>query len=324
MSRALQRRRYRKIAARVGLAFACAGAVVIAARAETPDDPKKVADASATTKAEMKPYTETIANTAVRFKMVPIPGGTFMMGSPVGEAGRSDDEGPQHEVQIEPFWMEEHEVTWNEYENWSLKLDIELRKSNRERVSELDRLADGVTRPTLPYTDMSYGMGKDGYPAISMTQVAAKTYCEWLSHKTGRYYRLPTEAEWEYACRAGSKTAYSFGDDPRKLGEYAWSLENSRNGKPDNGYQKVALKKPNAWGLCDMHGNVAEWTLDQYIPDFYRQFAGKTAAGPLAVPTKLYPRAVRGGSFLDEADRLRSAARRGSNRDWKEQDPEIP
>src|SRR5579872_4988209 len=99
--------------------------------------------------------------------------------------------------------------------------------------------------------EMSFGMGINGYPAISMTQHAANKYAEWLSAKTGEFYRLPTEAEREYACRAGSTAAYYFGDDVSQLGDYAWYQANSK-GK----YQKVGTKKPNAWGLYDMLGNV--------------------------------------------------------------------
>jgi len=152
-----------------------------------------------------------------------------------------------------------------------------------------------------------------------MTQLAAKMYCKWLSAKTGRYYRLPTEAEWEYACRAGTKTAYSFGDDPAKLDEYAWYLDNS-----DDKYHRVGRKKPNPWGLHDMHGNVAEWVLDQYVPDFYKQFVGRTVKNPLSPGVQEYGRVVRGGSWDDEAPMLRSAARRYSVKDWKKQDPQIP
>ncbi len=166
---------------------------------------------------------------------------------------------------------------------------------------------------------MSFGMGKRGYPAICMTQLAAKGYCRWLSAKTGRFYRLPTEAEWEYACRAGSTTAYSFGDDPSDIDDYAWHLDNS-----EDQYQKVGKKKPNAWGLHDMHGNVMEWVMDQYVPDFYKQFADKTVKGPLAVAKDEYPMAARGGCWDDEPALLRSAARRASAEDWKVADPQMP
>jgi len=277
------------------------------------------AAAEAKTQKQMQPYTEPLPETVVSFKMVPIRGGTFTMGSPASEKGRHADEGPRHRVRIEPFWMGRYEVTWDEYDIWSFNLDIQRRKLKNSKPSPADKLADVVTRPTKPYTDMTFDMGHDGYPAICMTQLAAKTYCKWLTAKTGHYYRLPTEAEWEYACRAGSTTAYSFGDDAKQLGRYAWSADNS-----DEGYHKIGKKKPNPWGLYDMHGNVAEWVLDQYKPDFYKQFAGKTTASPLAVVTKLYPRVVRGGSWDDDADRLRSAARVYSDPTWKEQDPQIP
>jgi len=165
---------------------------------------------------------------------------------------------------------------------------------------------------------MSFGMGKDGFPAISMTQHAANKYCHWLSAKTGHFYRLPTEAGWEYACRAGTTTAYSFGDDPAQLEQYAWSEQNS-----DFKYQKVGKKKPNPWGLYDMHGNVAEWCLDQYEPS-YEEFKDAVTTDPWTRATKPYPHSVRGGSFDDEAAKLRSAARRFSDKSWKMRDPQLP
>ncbi|HEX6986076.1 MAG TPA: formylglycine-generating enzyme family protein, partial [Planctomycetaceae bacterium] len=185
------------------------------------------AAADAETPAEFKPYTQEIPGTDVSFDLVPIPGGEFVMGSPEEEEGRKPDEGPQHKVKIAPFWMGKCEVTWDEYDVWSYNLDIQRRKLTGGEPSELDKVADAVTRPTKPYTDMTFGMGHDGYPAICMTQLAAKMYCRWLSEKTGHYYRLPTEAEWEYACRAGTTTAFSFGDDPSQADEYAWYDENS-------------------------------------------------------------------------------------------------
>src|ERR1700733_7674381 len=167
--------------------------------------------------------------------------------------------------------MEKCEATWNEFELFMYP----------DKTTKTQEAADAVTHPTKPYVEMSFGMGKDGFPAISMTQHAANTYRKWLSAKTGHFYRLPTEAEWEYACRAGTTTAYSFGDDVSKLGEYAWFADNSKlDGQQNNQYQKVATKKPNPWGLYDMHGNVAEWVLDQYTPDGY----GKPPAEGLVDP----------------------------------------
>ncbi len=281
--------------------------------------PTDVPESAAEKEADMKPYTEQIAGTDAKFDMVPIPGGKFMMGSPQDEKNRKDDEGPQHEVVIEPFWMGKCEVTWDEYELWGLGLDRQRRKLSKQEPTERDELVDAVTRPTKPYSDMTFGMGKEGYPTICMSQLAARMYCKWLSAKTGRFYRLPTEAEWEYACRAGTTAAYSFGNDPKKLDEYAWHFENS-----DDGYHKVGQKKPNPWGLYDMHGNASEWVLDQYIPDYYKKFAGKTTTRPLAVPKTEYPRTARGGCWDDDPEQLRSAARRGSSRDWNMQDPQIP
>jgi formylglycine-generating enzyme required for sulfatase activity len=283
--------------------------------------PAPAENAAAKTEAEMKGYTEAVPGTELKFDMVAIPSGKVLLGSPEGEKGHKADEAPQVEVNVEPFWMGKCEVTWNEYETWSFKLDIQRRKMKHEEPTFWDDKADALARPTNPYTDMSFEMGKDNRPAICMTQYGAQMYCKWLCAKTGRYYRLPTEAEWEYACRAGSKTAYSFGDDLSKLGDYAWYYDNS-----EEKYHKVGSKKPNAWGLYDMHGNVCEWVLDQYAPDAYKKW--KEVVQPIKTPfvfaTKEYPRSVRGGSWDDDAEALRSAARRGSVKDWKMQDPQIP
>lgn len=268
--------------------------------------------------ADMQKYNEVIGKTTVSFDMVPIQGGSFTMGTPASEKGRKDDEGPQIKVELEPFWMGRTEVTWNEYELFMYPEDQRLVASSSAVVNK-DSVVDGVSRPTKPYVEMSFGMGKDGYPAISMTQHAANKYCQWLSAKTGHFYRLPTEAEWEYACRAGTTTAYSFGDDASKIGEYAWYEANS-----DFKYQKVGVKKPNPWGLYDMHGNVIEWCLDQYDPNYYKQYAGKVAKNPWNVATKPYPEVARGGSWDDTPDKLRSGARRASSAAWKVQDPQLP
>ncbi len=261
----------------------------------------------------MKAYTEHIPGTEVKLDLVPIPGGTFKMGSPASEAGHKDDEGPQIDVKISPFWMGKYEITWQQYELWGLKLDRKRRAVLKDAaITEWDKTADALANPTSPYSDMSFGMGKEGYPAICMTQFAAKMYCKWLSAKTGHYYRLPTEAEWEFACRAGKETAYSFGDDPKELKKYGWygdSEDGSESGNSNEKYHKVGLKKPNPWGLFDMHGNVAEWCLDQYAPETYKNLAGGLVDNPLIPATKPYPHVVRGGSWIDSPESCRSAAR---------------
>ena len=162
-------------------------------------------------------------------------------------------------------------------------------------------------------------MGTDGYPAISMTQLSASKFCEWLSAMTGNYYRLPTEAEWEYACRAGSIGPYHFDENLDTLDDYAWYSKNS-----DGKYQKVGTKKPNNFGLFDMHGNVSEWTLDQYDPRAYSNQTDSILYNPYNHAKKLYPRVVKGGSFMNPDYRVRSATRYSSNKQWKKQDPQIP
>lgn len=271
-------------------------------------------------KPEMKPYVESIPGSDVQFEMIPIPAGEFDLGSPATEAKRREDEGPVRRVKIEPLWMGKYEVTWDEFDLFAFSLDIKRRAENSAVKPETEKLVDAVTRPTKPYADMTFGLGHSGNPAICMTHHAAMEYCRWLSAKTGKVYRLPTEAEWEYACRAGSKTAYSFGDDPARLGDYGWFVDNAE--KP----MKVGKKKPNAWGLYDMHGNVAEWCVDLYKPNAYELIpADRVPLDPFIAPTPdEYPYSARGGSWDDDADRLRSAARRASDKEWSMQDPQRP
>lgn len=278
-------------------------------------------DSTAASPEEMEPYTETLRFSQAKFEMVPIQGGEFTIGSPEDEENRNDDESPQRKVTLSPFWMGKHEITWDVYEVWMFDLDIAYRTQKSIEADASEKLAEEyqISQPTKPYTDMSFGMGRKNFPAISMTQFAARIFCQWLSCKTGHYYRLPTEAEWEYACRAGTTTAYHFGEEIEDLDDYAWHYENS-----DETYHKVGLKKPNSWGLHDMHGNIAEWVLDQYTPVLYEGFPQGETINPLLVPVKEYPRVVRGGSWDDDPEVLRSAARMGSSEEWKRQDPQFP
>jgi formylglycine-generating enzyme required for sulfatase activity len=269
----------------------------------------------------MQPYSVTFPGTNVTFRMVPIPAGEFLLGSPTNEPGRRPDEGPQRRVRLKAFWMGACEVTWNEYEPFLYQTRVRSRTS-QERATLAYRttnaLVDAVSVPSLPYIEPSMGMGKEGFPAINMTQHAANKYCQWLSAVTGQFYRLPTEAEWEYACRAGTTSRYSFGNDEKDLDKFAWFENNS-----DSKYHRVGRKQPNPWGLFDMHGNVAEWTLDGYDPNAY-QMLSDGVVGPYLRGTRPYPHVVRGGSWLDAAAQLRSASRQFSVPKWKEADPDLP
>ncbi len=262
-------------------------------------------------------YTESLPGSKVRFAMVAIPGGTFVMGSRTDERGRHADEGPRHLVTLRPFWMGRLEVTWDEYDLYCKGRPA----GQQENEAALARDADAVTRPSPSYIDETWGYGRAGYAVIGITHHAAMEYCYWLSKVTGKTYRLPTEAEWEYACRAGTRTEYSFGKDANRLDDYAWYERNS-----DESTHPVGRKKPNPWGLYDMHGNVAEYCLDHYEADSYHTCPlDQPLLAPVKLPTAArYPHVVRGGSWVDSAAACRSAARRASDKSWNRRDPDRP
>jgi formylglycine-generating enzyme required for sulfatase activity len=276
-------------------------AVVQKIRARIEERSKKAASGQAAA------YKVTIPNTTFSYGMAPIPAGEFLMGSAASEGKPA--ERPQHKVRVDAFWMQTHEVTWDSYLMFMFA-DQAMEKKNP------DALVDAQSRPTGPHLEMSFGRGNNGFPAISMTQHAANKYAQWLSAKTGEYYRLPTEAEWEYACRAGSTAAIA----PAQLGDHAWFAKNSAlPGFTDGTYHKIGTKKPNAWGLYDMLGNVMEWTLDQYAP-----YTAEAAQNPWVRSTMPYPHAVRGGSWNDDEESVGCTVRVASNADWKKQDPQLP
>ncbi len=292
----------------------------------------------------MVPYTVTIPDSTVSFEMIPIPGGEFLLGSPAFEENRREDEGHQLRVKVEPFWIGKHEVTWAEYQNFMQQYEIfkkldELRftgtrmESAKKQLEAMPKVkeylekealdVDAITCPTPLYdSSFTYGPGEEPeQPAVTMSQFAAKQYTKWLSGITGEQFRLPTEAEWEYAARAGTTTAYSFGDDAANIGDYAWTTDNA-----DYQTHEVGQLKPNPWGLYDMHGNVAEWVLDEYVADHYSKLKeGVTVAEAVAWPVKLFPRSIRGGSWLVEAPDCRSAARyQSDDPEWTLSDPNLP
>jgi formylglycine-generating enzyme required for sulfatase activity len=254
-------------------------------------------------------YSQSMPGSNLSFKMLPIPAGKFLLGSAVSDKNREAAEQPQKNIQLSAFWMSAFEVTRDEF-------DVFL----KDETTSLNTDVDAITRPSPQYIDFSLGMGKEGgYPANSMSQYSAIMYCRWLYQKTGVFYRLPTEAEWEYACRAGTNTIYYFGNDAAQLTKYAWYADNS-----NDKFQKVGQKLPNAWGLFDMLGNLMEWTLDHYTPSRYTDLPDNSKDPMVAANPLRYPKVLRGGSYERPAVDLRVAKRFSAEPAWNRRDPQIP
>jgi formylglycine-generating enzyme required for sulfatase activity len=286
---------------------------------------------------EFKSFTEQIPRSSVAFNMIAIPGGKFMMGSPPDEPFRKSDEGPMVNVEISPFFMAEIEVTWDEYLAFYAQTAAEGRSTDTEGLRSQDALeTDAISGATPPYGQPDQGWGLGQRPAISLTYHAAETYCRWLSQVTGKTYRLPTEAEWEYACRGGTTGPYFFQGDPNKFKKSGLRARLSKNDTTViNSYviyrensptktQKPDMVRPNPFGLKNMIGNVAEFCSDWYQPDAYSQYADGAVRDPKG-PEMGEERVVRGGSFMSSASELRSASRDYTrNAAWLMTDPQIP
>lgn len=215
----------------------------------------------------------TLPGDLVQVEMLRVPGGTLAR-----EGGA---------VEVASFWVARTELTWDAYDVLVFRLD----QPETQRVVDID----GVTRPTKPYILVDRGFGHAGYPALSMSPLGARSFCEWLSQATGRRFRLPTVDEWEYAARAGSATVYGC-DEAEKLPEHAWFRDNA-----ERKTHPVGTRTPNAFGLFDLHGNVSEWA---ELPD------------GTAVQC--------GGSFRDPAPKVGADARRESVPAWNASDPQMP
>jgi len=276
-------------------------------------------------------FTETVPGTNVSFKMVAVPAGSFNMGSPEDEPLRDPDEGPVRKVSVSPFWIGEIEVSWKEYLAFFKETSSQGRTEGQVVVN---KKADAISGPTPPWGAPDQGWGKGSMPAITMTWHAANTYCKWLSRKTGRKYRLPTEAEWEYAARGGTQMAYFFEGNPKKFTSEGFL---KKIFKPDtsNISSRVVYKinsnsrtkdpgeiKSNPFGLKNMSGNVYEFCSDYYSPDFYKK--DSLMINPKG-PVSGQERVIRGGSFKSDAADVRSAARDYTKtRAWLVTDPQMP
>lgn len=245
------------------------GALVLASGLPTPASAHQSAEPPAAAKPDLKAYTEEIPKAAFKISMVPIP----------ADPAKG----------IDPFWIATTELTWDAFDVYVYRLDEE---GGGEAVA---RGTQGATRPTKPYLPPDRGLGHSGFATISISYHNAKTFCDWLSEKTGKHYRLPTEDEWEHAALAGAKGDFSFGD-AENYDPFAWMIDNA-----DSRPHPVGRKGANAWGLFDMHGNVAEWVI------------GRDGQ-----------RIIKGGSYQDPIDDLKVTARKPYHPDWNAGDPNIP
>jgi len=239
---------------------------------------------------ELKPPTsgKDMITNSIGMKLTLIPAGEFLMGSPADEAHRRDAEGPQHKIRItKSFYIGVTEVTQGQW------------------------LAVMRTKPWAGKQDVQEG---DNYPAVYVSWEDAVEYCEKLSTEDGRAYRLPTEAQWEYACRGGTNTAWSFGSSSGQLKDYGWFGENVWNIGEKYAHH-VRMKQPNAFGLFDMHGNVGEWCDDVYDAKAYSSRSG-TTSDPMSKSGSEY-RVSRGGSWSLDSGHSRSAYRGGNRPDYR-------
>jgi formylglycine-generating enzyme len=280
-------------------------------------------------------YTEYIPNTPIAFNMIAVKGGTFKMGSPDNEPLRKKDEGPVRQVTVSSFFMGETEVTWDEYWTFFSATMSEGRLNPDDVMAHNSSNPDAITGPTPPFGIPDQGWGSGNRPAITMTQYAATVYCQWLSKVTGKKYRLPTEAEWEYACRAGTETPYFFPGDPKRLsrkkpGSRLSAADTAQINRfavyalnSSNKTQEPLYVKPNAFGIRNLPGNVMEYCSDWYAADAYSKTADKVA-NPTG-PEEGKEHVVRGGSYSSGAMDLRSASRNFTKSvDWLRTDPQQP
>ena len=211
-----------------------------------------------------------VLTNSIGMRLVHIPKGEFMMGSPSSKEERFGNEGPQHRVRISrDFYMSQTEVTQGQYKS---------------------------VMNTQPWSGESYVQESDSNPAVYVSWNDAVEFCRKLSQQEGKTYRLPTEAEWEYACRAGTTTCFSFGDSDSSLGDYAWFCGNAWD--VDQKYaHRVGQKKPNRWNLYDMHGNVFEWCNDWYDRNYYSNSPVFDPQGPASGSSRVVRLFGMGGDY---------------------------
>ena len=264
----------------------------------------------------MVAYQATLPGSDVTFAMVPVPSGKVTL-----PPDDSDGSLPL-EVDVPPFWIGRCEVTWAEYERFEALRELFRKRPRKQGVPAGSDAVDAVTAPTLVYQSRMPDVSREEmlkHPAVSMRHYGAKQYTKWLSLVTGNFYRLPSQIEWEYACRAGRQ--YSFGDKPERLPAYAWYLDNA-----EEETRPVGTKRANPWGIHDMHGNASEWVLDRAVSNRTTLLRTLIESGqpPVLWPTNEFSRCACGGSWSSEADQCSSRSRQVSTAEWVEEDPSLP
>lgn len=245
---------------------------------------------------KVEKYTEEIKGTVVKFNMVKLPAGSVEI--KVGDQTKK--------VDLKPFAISETEVTWDEFDTWAYGLDIADEKAKIESISK--------TRPSKPYGAPDFGFGHSGYPVLAETYFSAEMYCKWLSEKTGKKFRLPTEAEWEYACRAGGAPVKL---EKEELEKVAWFEENG-----DEKTHPVKEKAANAFGLYDTLGNAVEWVIKD--PDWQKLDEADDAANPDRRMKKAKTQVARGGSWKEAGEKINSSQRFYQLPSWNVTDPQDP
>ena len=284
-----------------------------------------------------KNFTEYIPTTLVDFEMMAIPGGVFTIGSPESEDYHRPDEGPQRQIEVSSFWIGKGEVSWDEYDAFCRSKGQLASINGIYQIINSRKDIDAVTGPTPAYGNPDQGWGKGKRPAITMTHYAATQYCEWLSGKTGKKYRLPTEAEWEYACRANTTGAYYFPGEPRSYSRLRWinmlfgvdtSMISVYTIYAENSAGKSfppQRVQANPFGLVHMTGNVKEFCADWYTADAYSGYAADQIVKDPRGPQSGKEHVVRGGSYRSDAADLRIARRdHTAEQAWLVTDPQIP
>ena len=277
----------------------------------------------------MVPYEVEIPG-EVKIRMQPIPGGSFSFEIPdiakarIGKGDQRAETEPRYiEIQIAPFWMASHEITWGEYKRF-MNLEryfkefelMRIRRITEENEIDVVTAASAIYDPALRIREKG---GSDDHPAASMSQFSAKQYTKYLSLSTGQFYRIPSAAQWQYACLAGGASLKPAVEKARII-KTTWHNESS-GGKR----QKVQSLKPNAWGLYDMRGNVCEWVLDggNFTDEKWKKMSLPDSEA-ISWPSERFGRLACGGDFTDLVENCLHSSFKISTDDWWVDDPNFP